>query len=108
MLRRKNIAFSFLVIFHLLVFTTAYTVKIVHHHPEGKQNIAAAFQTGKTVFSTHHPCPICQFEFVNFLAKNLTQYFYNNFYIRLVNFNQIRQYVQAEFSCFAHRAPPLS
>jgi hypothetical protein len=103
-LKKRTIHIVLLALFHLMVFTIPFFVKVYHHHtPINVHNNSSI-----NLSQADKNCYICQFEFVTFIAK------------AQVNSSIIQQTtaVNFPFTCqsgfrailafYSLRAPPLS
>lgn len=72
----KNINITLLTLFQLLIFVAPLTIKAGHHHESDSLSSSPLFP-GKTVSKEEH-CPICNFEFVNFINQPLSAYFFSH------------------------------
>lgn len=105
---RKKINIIILALFHLLVFVFPYTIKDIHHHETHYLHILYQATDGKLVSKAEKPCPICQFEFVNFIRKDSFKYCIYQLANFLKDSEIVPQSYSIAFTSFLHRAPPLS
>jgi hypothetical protein len=101
-LRNKSINIVFLALFHLAVLIVPVTIKDSHHHASTFDN-----PIGNTLSKAKKICPICQFEFVNFIPNKLTRISFFQPASPLKNSELVSSEFRLSFSSFSHRAPPV-
>ena len=67
-MRRKGHHIIFFALLQLLVFITPTVIKLIHHHEV--EQFVLQFNSNKSVAKDHDQCPICHFEFVNFVSSD--------------------------------------
>jgi hypothetical protein len=90
----------------LVLFVSPITVKAIHHH-EPAQISTLTGTRGESVLKLVNACPVCQFEFVTFLAYSIPEYFP---FSRLVSpdcCETIPGLKGISFTCYSLRAPPV-
>ena len=106
-MRRKGHHIIFFALLQLLVFITPSVVKLIHHH-EVELSVLQ-FNSNKSIAKDHDRCPICHFEFVNFISSNSEKQSFNfqNLVI-LLCLGQTSQLLNTPHQFFSNRAPPLA
>ncbi len=88
-----------------MVFIAPFIIKGFHHHCKEYTTISN-LPSNKIIAIKERPCPICQFEFVNFILENIE---YASIYrtpVYLKNSDLFSQAFNFTFSSFSRRAPP--
>jgi hypothetical protein len=103
--RRKRLYIIFFALLQLVVFLSPLVIKFFHHHEI--ERIVFTQTTNKTIANHYEQCPICHFEFVNFISTNneITQSFSNKF-ILLISSGETRHLFNSPLQFFSNRAPP--
>jgi hypothetical protein len=103
--RRKRLYIIFFALLQLAVFISPLVIKLFHHHEI--ERIVLIQTTNKTLANHNEQCPICHFEFVNFIStKNETTQSYSNKYILLLSSGETRHLFNCPLQFFSNRAPP--
>jgi len=80
-------------------------IKIVHHHEV--ERVVFLHTTDKTLTKDNEQCPICHFEFVNFISTNNEKPSCDFQKIMLlISSGQTSQLLNTPFQFFSNRAPP--
>ena len=90
----------------LVLFVSPITIKALHHHQPDHISTFAQHQ-GKSISSAVADCPVCQFEFVTFIACNIPEY---NHFVRFTSFDCCEPTRDLKGNSFTHyslRAPPV-
>jgi hypothetical protein len=103
--RRKRLYIIFFALLQLAVFLSPMAIKLFHHHEI--ERIVLLQTTNKTIASLNEQCPICHFEFVNFIStKNeIIQTNYNKLVLLLCS-GETRQLLNTPLQFYSNRAPP--
>jgi hypothetical protein len=96
-----------LALFHLLVFTFPFAVKNIHHHETHYLHFIHQAIDGKQLSKVEKPCPICQFEFVSFIAGDSPTYWICQPVCLIKNYNFVQKVYKVPLSSYLLRAPPL-
>jgi hypothetical protein len=103
--RRKRIHIIFFALLQLVVFITPLAIKLFHHHEIVR--IALIQTTTKTLAKYNEQCPICHFEFVNFIpTNNESSHSYSHKLVLLLCSGETRQLINTPLQFFSNRAPP--
>lgn len=106
-MKSKRLHIAIFAIFQLLVFITPDSIKAIHHHKS--ELIAVKEVNDISVFSkSSKSCPICNFEFVNFIFKDPSPDFYIKFENSVKKPELIIQEYKFSFTAYLYRAPPKS
>jgi hypothetical protein len=106
MRRRKShiVSLAFLM---LILFVSPMTVKAVHHHVPLQKSVPGDPRE-KSVSAEVNACPLCQFEFVTFIASDIPEYTH----FRLLSsfgYCEAAMGLKASFFIsYSLRAPPLN
>jgi len=88
-----------------VVFITPLAIKFFHHHEIVR--IALIQTTNKTLAEYNEQCPICHFEFVNFIpTNNENTHSYSQSLVLLLSSGETRQLINTPLQFFSNRAPP--
>jgi hypothetical protein len=89
------------------VFITPNSIKAIHHH---KSELIAFKKVNNIseISKSTKSCPICNFEFVNFIFKDSSPDFYIKFENSFKKPELIIQEYKFSFTAYLHRAPPLT
>jgi len=90
----------------LIFFVSPMTVKAVHHHNPGQMAPSACPQ-GKSISANVCACPVCQFEFVTFLAFDNPEYTPFGTFTSLDFSEPIPSLKANSYTCYSLRAPPV-
>jgi len=101
---RKHILI--LALFQLIIFIIPSVIKDTHHHSFGNKYSSSLI--GKSLLKGEKPCKICQFEFVNFISKDVEPNGIWQPITFLFNINFTDPENKISFYSFLHRAPPVS
>ena len=103
--RRKRLYIIFFALLQLVVFISPLVIKLFHHHEI--ERIVLIQTTNKTLANHNEQCPICHFEFVNFIStKNEITQSYSNKFILLLSSGETRHLFNSPLQFFSNRAPP--
>jgi len=89
------------------VFLTPDIVKATHHHNVELQFIHQG-QGPNFLSKASKSCPICNFEFVNFIFKGASPYYYFQSISTIKKPEPVFQEYNFSFTAYLHRAPPLT
>jgi len=105
--KRKRLHIILFAWLQLMVFVTPMVIKLAHHHEANSINVVQTTQ--KTLVKDNEQCPICHFEFVNFISENNEKpdYVSQNIAILLTS-GQTRKLLNAPNQYHSNRAPPQS
>jgi hypothetical protein len=83
------------------------SIKAIHHH---KVEFSAITRDNEHPLISTPPrsCPICNFEFVNFIFKDTSPYFNFKFENTLKKPEPVLQECKFSFTAYLYRAPPLT
>jgi len=104
-LKRKQLYIVFLSWLQLIVLIAAFTIKYTHHHAD-EQLQKNQTNKGITLSKTENPCPICQFEFVHFISKEIKHTCISQPVSNVINIELSNQIFKISFYSFSLRAPP--
>ena len=91
----------------LAVFLTPTVVKLVHHHEF--ERVEFLQTTHNSLTKQNEQCPICHFEFVNFISENNEKPKCDTHNILLLlNTGETRPLHNTPLQFFSNRAPPLA
>lgn len=76
-MRRRKLHIAILPFWMLILFVSPMAVKAVHHHLP-VQMPALSCPQEKSVTAAKDACPVCQFEFVTFIAFDIQEYTHNS------------------------------
>lgn len=105
MLKNRKKYLVFLTVFQLMVFSTPYLVKALHHHEVRYVNCP---KKGFSLTLPEKVCLICQFEFVSFIHEEHLPY---QAYLPKINFEENYEivWIHKVFTrYFSLRAPPIA
>jgi hypothetical protein len=97
-----------LALFHLLVFTFPFAIKDIHHHETHYIHIINQATDGKLLSKAEKACPICQFEFVSFIAGDSQAYWTRQPVCLIKNCNFVQQAYKVPLISYLLRAPPIA
>ena len=88
-----------------MVFVTPMGIKLIHHHKV--ERMVFLHTTDKTLTKDFNQCPICHFEFVNFISTNSEKSWsdYQNF-ILLLSSGLTSELLNTPLQFYSNRAPP--
>jgi hypothetical protein len=89
------------------VFTFPFAIKDIHHHETNYLNIVHQVTDGKMLSKAEKPCPICQFEFVSFVAVDSQAYWTRQPVCLIKNCNSVQEVYKVPLTSYLLRAPPL-
>ena len=92
----------FLALFQLVVFLAPLAIKDFHKHIH-LQSTAA---NGVSIYKSEKPCAICNFEFVQFIAKSTLHIHYYIPSVSDVIFYSAYQYYKTPYYSYNLRGPP--
>jgi hypothetical protein len=72
-MRRRKLHIAILPFLMLILFVSPMAVKAVHHHLS-VQMPAPSYPQDKSLAAAKDACPVCQFEFVTFIAFGYPEY----------------------------------
>ncbi len=90
----------------LVLFVSPLAAKAIHHHVPSQISTLANHQ-GESVSNAVHACPVCQFEFVTFLAYSIPEFTNFNRLVSPDCYEPILGIKGISFSCYSLRAPPV-
>ena len=104
-MRRKGQHIIFFAMLQLLVFITPTVIKLIHHHEV--EQFVLQNNTNKSLAKDHDQCPICHFEFVNFISSNSEKLSFDSQNIVIIlSLGQTSQLINSPLQFFSNRAPP--
>ena len=106
-MKSKRLHIAIFAIFQLLVFITPDSIKAIHHH-KVELNAITKDNEHPLISKVPKSCPICNFEFVNFIFKDTSSYSYFKFENTLKKPEPVLQEYKFSFNAYLHRAPPLT
>jgi hypothetical protein len=106
-MNKKKNNIIILALFHLLVFTFPFAIKDMHHHETHYFHIIYQPADGKHLSEVEKPCPICQFEFVSFIAGEYLTYGICLPVYLIKNCNPVQKVYKVPLTSYLLRAPPL-
>jgi hypothetical protein len=104
--RRKRQYILFFALLQLMVFIAPMAIKLIHHHET--ERVVFSHTTNKTLAKDKEQCPICHFEFVNFIPgnrENISTCFQD--IAVLLNSGPISPLLNSPLQFFSNRAPPF-
>jgi hypothetical protein len=103
-MKENRLNIILLVLIHLFIFVTPFTVKSFHRHAEHHHYLKSS---STTIHPYEKPCPICQFEFVTFIDERTPEYSIHIPVFHAVDIQAEAQVYNFPFIHFSHRAPPI-
>jgi len=91
----------------LILFVSPMTVKAVHHHSP-LQMSAPADRQGKSISAAVGTCPVCQFEFVTFIAIDNPEYAPLSVFSSLDYCEPTHGLKAHSYTHYSLRAPPVN
>jgi hypothetical protein len=105
-MRQRKLYIAPLAFLLLVLFVSPITIKALHHHlPEHVS--AIAHMQGAAVSTAVVDCPVCEFEFVTFLACNIPEYYHYTRYTSFDCCEPTRDLKGNSLIYFSLRAPPV-
>lgn len=105
-MNNKKINIVVLALFHLLVFTFPFAIKVIHHHETHYLNVHQSAD-GRQLSEAEKLCPICQFEFVSFIAGEHMAFGICQPVCLIKNCNPVQKVYKVPGTSYLLRAPPL-
>jgi hypothetical protein len=106
--KRREFNIIILALFHLLVFITPFAIKDMHHHETSSLDITYQADYGTVLSKAEKPCPVCQFEFFNFISDDPITNWICRPVCLVKNCTSVQQVHTIPFSSYLLRAPPLA